>query len=156
MTWDNEFAALTKKRRNKAVQERRGAPLVLDQGVADRERAESHIKNVVMPLFNEVADAARKRGYFGTTEMILVQAVNDPGGKEAPFVMGALLGLSRTPPIVPRQWAGAIKLVHTSGAIFALSHRAPDFNRTDGASIDDLNPQRLTAIVREVIASTFG
>ncbi len=155
MTWDQEFSDLKKARRRKAAAPKPGAEDALRAQAADYESVQRHIRDVVMPVFADVADAARKSGYYASADMIVAQ----PGGPRrtrASFAMGALLGLSAGQPLAGEPFHAYVRLVHSSGTIYTLSQRAPDFNRTDGASLDELTEARLCELIREVLASTFG
>ncbi len=126
-----------------------------NQGAALRRRMEQHIQNVVMPLFDEAAEAARIGGYYGTAEIIVSRATRETKQAEVPVILGAYLGLSRRQRSWSPQCEGSIRLVHASGTIFTLSRKAPDFHVTDGASLDELGQLRLIEMVGEIIASTF-
>lgn len=150
MTWDHEFAVLRK------LNEEQGYIRAgVDQSAPDRENIEQHIKNKVMPLFKDVAEAARNNGYYGTAEFIVVQPVSGAEETHASFVMGAHLALSRNRRAWSPQCEGSLRIVHASSTIFTLNRRAPDFNITDGASLSDLSRFNLIVMVREIVASTF-
>lgn len=109
-----------------------------------------------MPLFRQVAEAARASGHFGIAAMVVERARGGPQPNREPFVAGAFLGLAHRQPGWEEDYDGIIRIVPAGGLSFILNHKAPAFNRTDGASIDELSEFRLVGMVREIMASAFG
>ncbi len=122
----------------------------------ERDRLEAHIRRVVMPLFRQVADAARASGHYGIAAMVVARAQGGLQPSREPFVTGAFLGLAHRQPGWEEDYAGIIRVVPAGGPAFTLNCRAPAFNRTAGASIEEVSEFRLVAMVREIMASAFG
>lgn len=153
MVWNQEYSAL--QTATSTIPEEDVNEHGANQSAADRSNIELHIKNVVMPLFNEVAEAVKAAGHYGTAGIIVAQSTSGTEPMEVPFVMGAFLGISRKFQAWSMQCEGSIRLVHASGTIFTLSRKAPDFHVTDGASLNDVSRFHLTVMVREIIESTL-
>lgn len=101
---EREFADLKKAEEERKTKEKIEADRRAVQNEADREAAEKHLKEVIIPLFEEVAAAARKSGYAGNVRQIIAQSVSGPN--TAPFVKGVHLTLSQKQVVPgPRQRA---------------------------------------------------
>lgn len=121
----------------------------------DWDRLEQHIRGVVMPLFRQVAEAARSSGHYALATPVVARLVPGVRANGDPFVTGAFLGLARSQPGLAEDYEGVVKVVPAAGAAFVLSEKAPAFDRIKGASIDELGELRLIAIVREILIRTF-
>lgn len=153
MSWESEFADLRKAEEERNSKEKIEADRRAAQNEADREAAEKHLKEVVIPLFEEVAAAARKSGYVGNVRQIDAQSVS--GQNTAPFVRGVHLTLSRRQAGTDFHSEGFIKLEHNVGRSFSFDIRARGSGEKRSISIEDLDRSQLEQMVRRVMMGTF-
>lgn len=122
---------------------------------SDWDLLEQHIRGIVMPLFRQVAEAARSSGHYAIAAPVVIRILTGTRPNHEPFVTGAFLGLARHQPALGEDYPGSLKVVPAAGTAFLVNEKAPAFDRIKGAALADLTELRLIGMVREVLASTF-
>ncbi len=126
-----------------------------DGDVHDRSRAEHHIRQVVMPLLRQVAEAAHASGRYGIAAVIVARAKGGAQPNREPFVAGAFLGLAQRQPGWEEDYGGIIRIAPAGGSAFTLTRKVPAFYRMETVPIEELGELRIIEAVREVMAGAF-
>jgi hypothetical protein len=155
MAWQTVYSWLKHSSREDADRQLKTGVAAGACGAPERDSAVHHLRQVVLPLFREIALAANASGYYGIAEMVVAPSPGNLAETGPSHAMGASLGLGRMQPQPGRECDGVIKALHTGGAAFMLIRRTPQFDRSDRVSMEGLNEMRLIEIVREVTSHVF-
>lgn len=155
MDWNTTFSQIKSADEAKKQKQKEDSAAMTATSKEGHEKADNLLKNVVMPLFNEVAKAAKNNGYNADAKCQVATMMSLPGSPS--LATGAKLTLESksSPPIPGKVRHALVEVQCLHGSTYSLKTFDGATEFSGGIKESELTTEHLSSIVSKVVSQFF-